>query len=68
VANKDTSEVAGEMYIPNYTMLDFGFPTGEETSYKASPNGAEEMHIPNHIMLDFGFSEGTSVGRNLHSQ
>jgi len=68
VANKDRLKFADEMYIPNYTMLDFGFPTGEETSYKSSPNGAEEMHIPNHIMLDFGFPEGTSVGRNLHSQ
>jgi hypothetical protein len=68
VANKDTSEVAGEMYTPNYTMLDFGFPKGEEASYKDSPNGVEEMHIPNYIMLDFGFPEGTSVGRNPHSR
>jgi hypothetical protein len=64
---KDRSNAVEEMHIPNYTMLDFGFPKGEETSYKDSPSGAEEMHIPNYIMLDFGFPEGRRIGRNPHS-
>jgi hypothetical protein len=68
VANKDTSEVVGEMYIPNYTMLDFGFPKGEEPSYKDSPNGVEEMYIRDYVMVDFGYPKGTPVGRNLHSR
>lgn len=53
------SGAAKEMYIPNYTMLDFGFSQGDEASYKDSPSGAEKMHIPDYTMLDFGFPEGT---------
>jgi hypothetical protein len=67
VPNKDRSNAVEEMHIRDYTMLDFGFPKGEEASYKGSSNGAEEMHIPNYIMLDFGFPEGTRITRHPHS-
>lgn len=66
--SKKTSEVAGEMHIPNYAMLDFGFTQGEDASYKNSLSWAEETHIPNYTMLDFGFPEGTRIAGNPRSR
>jgi hypothetical protein len=66
--SKETSEGAGEMHIPNYTMLDFGFSQGEEASYKDRLSGAENVHIPNYTMLDFGFPEGTRIAGNPQSR
>jgi hypothetical protein len=68
VPKKNSPSGAEEMYIPNYTMLDFGFSQGDEASYKDSPGGAEEMYIPNYTMLDFGFPEGTRIAGNPHSR
>jgi hypothetical protein len=43
------------MRIPNYAMLDFGLPKGEQALHKDIVAVAEEMHIPDYVMLDFGF-------------
>lgn len=56
---KNSPSGAEEIYIPNYTMLDFGFSQGDEAYYKYSPSGTEKTHIPDYTMLDFGFPEGT---------
>jgi len=68
VPRKDGPNRAEEIHIPNYTMLDFGFPKGEKASYKDSPNGAEDMYISDYVMVDFGFSEGMRIGRNPRSR
>jgi hypothetical protein len=68
VPNKDMSDAVEDMYIRDYTMLDFGFPKGEKASYKGRSNGAEDMYIPNYIMVDFGVPDSTLLARNLHSR
>jgi hypothetical protein len=61
VPNKDIPNGAEVIHIPNYAMLGFGFPKGEQAPHKDILAAAEEMHIPDYVMLDFGFPEGMGI-------
>jgi hypothetical protein len=55
VPKRDSPNGEEKMHIPNYAMLDFGLPKGEQALHKDIVAVAEEMHIPDYVMLDFGF-------------
>jgi hypothetical protein len=59
VPKKDSLNGAEEMYIPNYGVIDFGLPKGEQALHRDLLAVAEEMYIPDYVMLDFGSPQGT---------
>jgi hypothetical protein len=66
VPKKDSPNGAEEMHIPNYAMLEFGFPKDKQALHKDILTVAEEMHIPDYVMLDFGSPQGTHTsGKQL---